>query len=184
MIVQKLRPNFWKDQLWFYPVFMIVMQAVFNGFFYRISTDKNVALSMSVIIASLVQPIFLLLFLDNISNTVYFERGRVIFKGFLWKKIIPYQNIQALISGELMWPVLIYLDPKTNKPKSLRLFVWDYSIMQIIRGLEEKRGKFTYDEKAIQKAANRNFWGKIWFILIVFGTLAIVFFSLATINKK
>ncbi len=183
-MTQKIRPNFLKDQIWFYPVFMIIMQAIFTGFFYKISTDKSVAFSVSIIMAILIQPIFLLLFFDNISNTVYFEQDQVIFKGFLWKKIIPYKNIQALISSELVWPILIYLDPKSNKPKSMRLFVWDYSILKIIRELETRRGKFSYSEEAIRKVANRNFWGKIWFIIIVFGTLAIVFFSLASIDKK
>lgn len=182
-MTKKLRPNFWKDQLWLFPVLIICFHAVFTIFFSIASPNVDAIIMVNVMIVFLLDSIFWLMFFDNISNTIYFEPERVIFRGLLWKKIIPYKDIQGIIASASFWPSLTYIDHKNQRSKIFHLFVWCHSVTEIIRELEQRRGKFTnYNEAAVLKIANNNRWSKIWtpiiIILVLTGTLLALHFDI------
>jgi hypothetical protein len=178
-----MRPNFWKDQLWFYPSMIIIFHLIFSIFFSVTSKDLNGVIFINIMLIILVDPLFWLLFFDSIFNTAYFEQDKVIFKSFLWKTVIPYKNIRAFGGNEMLWPTLVYLDAKNDRTKPFRLFTWPHSITKIIQELERRCGKFAnYQEDKVLKIANNNRWSKVWIALIIIivltGTLLALHFNL------
>jgi len=168
----KIKPKFWGDTLWFYPALMLILGGGFSIFMWRLSGGKSEWLGLSVIMNLLIQPIFLLLLIDNFSNRAVFEENQLVLKGFLHKKKIEYKNIQGIAWSDLQPAVLIYFNPKINKNQYARLFIWNHSINLLIDEIKERTNiKVTgYPDKVNY----RNFYAKIWFLVIMALTLGAI----------
>lgn len=172
----KIKPNFWKDALWFYPTFMLIMGIGFSIFMWRLTKEDSSWLGLSVIMNLLIQPIFLLLWIDNISNRAIFEEDQLILKGFLHKKKIAYEDISEITFSDIQPANLIYFDRKIQGRKLLPLPIWNYSINLFI---DEIKNRTDIKVNGYPDKINKvNFNGKIWFLvmtaLTIIGMIVVV----------
>ncbi len=167
-----IKPKFWADALWVYPTLMLVLGVGFSVFMWRLSKGDSQWMGLSVIMNFLIQPIFLLLWIDNISNKAIFEDDKMILKGFLHKKIIEYKNIQSIAFSDLTQPTLFYYNSKRNRQDFVNLFIWNHSINSLIDEIK-KRANIKVD--GYPDAVNhRNFNAKIWFLAMILLTMIIM----------
>ncbi|MDD5341243.1 MAG: hypothetical protein PHC97_02265 [Patescibacteria group bacterium] len=170
--IKKIKPKFFGDVLWFYPALMLIMGIGFSIFMWRLSGSKPYWPGLSVIMNILIQPIFFLLWLDNLSNRAIFEKNQLILKGFLHKKKIEYKNIRSITFSDLDPAALIYFNPKLNKNRYIQLFIWNHSINILIDEIK-KRANIKVNGYP-DKINRRNFYGKIWFLVIMALTIGAI----------
>jgi len=168
----KIKPKFWGDALWVYPVSMLVLGVGFSIFMWRLSGGKPYWMGLSVIMNFLIQPIFFLLWIDNLSNRAVFEENQLVLKGFLHKKKIEYKHIRGITFSDLEPATLIHFNPKLNKNGYTRLFIWNRSINLLIDEIK-KRADIKVNGYP-DKVNRRNFYGKIWFLVIMALTVAAI----------
>lgn len=133
-------------------------------------------MGLSVIMNILIQPIFLLLWIDNVSNYAIFEENQLILKGFLYKTVIEYKNIRDITFTDLTQAILVHFNPKFQMNMYTRLFIWNYSIRPLIDEIRKRAGLpfHSYPDK-VNRA---NFNGKVWFLGIMALTIAVLAFFL------
>jgi len=165
-----IKPKFWGDALWFYPALMLVFGAGFGIMMWRLAAGKPEWIGLTVIMNFLIQPIFFLLWIDNLSNRAVFEEKQVVLKGFLHRKKIEYANIRGIFFSELENVSLAYFNPGRNRNECLRMFIWNRSINALIDEVK-KRTSIKVDGYP-DKVNRRNFQAKVWFLAIMFLTVA------------
>lgn len=174
-----IKPKFWADALWVYPFLMLILGMGLSVFMWRLCKGDAQWMGLSVIMNLLTQPIFLLLWIDNLSNKAIFEDNQVILKGFLHKKIIVYKDIQSIAFSDLTQPTLYYYNPKLNRQDFMNLFIWNHSINILIDEIK-KRTNIKVDGYP-DIVNRRNFNAKIWFlsmILLTFTIICFIFWSM------
>jgi hypothetical protein len=174
----KIRPKFWGDGLWFNVSIILIFEVGFLLFFFSLSRDLVVSISLTLIISVIIQPIFFLLLLDQLLNCVIFNDNEVIFQGFLYKTKIAYKEITNILSNENNWPVIVYQKEGKNNLQTRQMFFWAESSKKVIDELKKQTGlNIIYPEKI----AKRNMHGRIWFmggIVVSFAIIGGVFLSL------
>lgn len=168
----KIKPKFWGDTLWFYPALMLVIGGGFGVFVWRLCHGESYWLGLCVLENLLIQPIFLLMWIDSLLNTAVFEENQLILKGFLHKKKIEYRNIVGISFSGLEQPTLIHFNPKLGKKEFTRLFVWNHSINILIDEIK-KRANITVNGYP-SEINKHNFSGKIWFLIIMAVTIGLL----------
>lgn len=167
-----IKPKFWQDALWFYPAFMLIIGIGFSVFMWRLSRGESYWFGLSFIMNLIMQPIFLLLWIDSLSNRAIFEEDQLIIKGSLHKKKILYKDIKELGFSDLQPAYMIYFNQKLGKNMYERLFIWNYSINIFIDEVK-KRTNLAINGYPT-KINKMNFNGKIWFIIIMALTLILM----------
>jgi len=172
-----IKPKFWGDTLWNYPVLILILSIWFGVLMYRFSGGGDEWMGTTVIIDILVLPIFFLLWFDQLCNCVIFEDNQLILKGFLHRQKVAYQDIKDISFSDQAQPILIYFDPKLNKNNYQRLPIWNHSINILID--EIKKHTDVRVEGYPNKINRANFYGKIWMLVIITATaiLFTVFFK-------
>lgn len=167
----KIRPTFWGDGLWFNVGIIFIFQAGILLFFFGLSRDLILSISLMLIMTVIVQPIFFLLLLDQLFSCVVFNDSEIIFQGFLYKTRIVYKNIVNVFSGEDKWPVIVYQKEGSNYTQTRQMFFWSESSKKVIDELKKRIG-FTiiYPERI----AKRNIHGRIWFLGGIFASFAFI----------
>jgi hypothetical protein len=161
----KIKSKFWSDALWFYPILMLILGGGFSVMMWRLSDSKFDWIRLSIIMNLLFQPIFLLLWIDSLSNSVIFEEKQVIFKGFFHKKKIEYANIIGISFSVLENATLVYFNQKLNRNEYMRMFIWNYSTNLVIDEIK-KRTSIKVNGYP-DKFNRRNLYAKIWLLVIM-----------------
>lgn len=161
----KIKPKFWGDALWFYPILIVIMCGSMSVMMWRLSGGKDYWLGLAFIVSIIIAPIFLLLWIDNLSNRAVFEDDQLILKGFLHKKKIPYKDIKDITFSDLQNAGLIYFNEKKQRNDYLRLPIWNQSINALIDEIKKRAG---IQVDGYPTRVNRaNFFGKIWMLAIL-----------------
>lgn len=153
---------------------MLIFGIGFSIFMWLLSNGGPEWMGLSVIMNILIQPVFLLLWIDNSSNRAIFKERELILRGFLHKKVIEYKNIRAITFSDLYPAVLVYFDPKRNRNNFTQLFIWNHSINRLIDEIKKRTGIKVNGYP--DKFSKRNFKGKIWFLIMM--ALAIAFIDM------
>ncbi|PIS15429.1 hypothetical protein COT62_03700 [Candidatus Roizmanbacteria bacterium CG09_land_8_20_14_0_10_41_9] len=167
----KIGPKFWGDGLWFNVGIILIFQVGILLFFFSLSRDLIVSISLMLIMTVIVQPIFFLLLLDQALSCVVFNDHEVIFQGFLYKTRIAYREIINVLSNENSWPVIVYQKEGKKVIQTRQIFFWAESSKKVIDELEKRTGlTIMYPEKI----AKRNAHGRIWFAGGIFLSFAFI----------
>ncbi len=181
----KIKPKFWGDALWVYPALMLIFGGGMSIFMWRLSGGKPEWLGLSVLDNILIQPIFLLLCIDNLSQRAIFEEDRLVLKGLFYKKKIEYKDIRSIMFSDLQPAVLVYFNLKLNRNQSTRLFIWNHSISILIDEIK-KRANIKVDGYP-DKVNRRNSHAKIWFVVIMalmFVAIGVIFWKPLELNPQ
>jgi len=167
-----IKPKFFRDALWVYPLLMLILGVGFSIFMWRLSKGEDYWMGLSFLMNLIIQPIFLLLWIDNVSNRAVFKEDRLILKGFLHKKEILYKDIKGIIFSDIQQPFLVYYDLKFGGNNSIQLPIWNYSINLFIDEVKKRSG---IEVNGYPDKVNRiNFRGKIWFVIIMALTIGVI----------
>ena len=169
--IVKIRPKFWGDGVWFNAILIVIFQVGFTEFFYALMHDWIKAISFNIFFGLFYQPIFILLFLDQIFNSVVFIDEEVIFKGFLHKTRIPYKEITNIISSPSYWATIQYKNSAQSRLRFKQIFFWRISSKKIIDELKRRTGReIDYPDKI----ARVNQYARIWFAAIMLLTIVVM----------
>jgi hypothetical protein len=167
----KIRPKFWGDGIWTFPSLIVIFQVGFTVFFYALSHDITVAMSLSIIFGFLVQPVFIILSLDQMFNCVVFTDVEVIFKGFLHKRKIPYREITNILSSPNDWAVIQYKKDSESRIRFKQIFFWAASSKKVIDELKRRTHReIDYPERI----AHSNMYARVWFVAIMFLVIVVM----------
>lgn len=164
--VLKIRPSFWRDQLWFTPGLTLVIWGTMMILMVHWSKGGPEALGLVLLMSLLILPPLILVAAGNLTSAIIFEKDRVIFRILFSKTVIDRTSFEGCYGNEAGWPILFYQDARRRR-KQHPVFTWPHSLLLVMAKLKERWPEINYDPEALAKVARRNTAGKVWFLVIM-----------------